>query len=367
MIFHLFMYVYLLVSTMFLSGEDYTVSDIGTLESKSSEAIDLNNRGEILGTFNVDGSYNNTTYFFREESGRFHTIPSVPNVDIKWKFLTDSSKAYGMANKALYSWESSSLPQKIADLPSSDVISINNRGDVLLKEVSEIRNGKTIYYSAIWNQSTTPPDNLLVNLEFDPVESNVKITKCNLEFDKMASIKNLYGLGGNFGHDPKESYGLCLNNRGEVVGASHVATVYKNEISNQFVNATHWKGNQIVDLHKKLPKCTRSHAIAINDEGDIYIQSDAGNYMLYSSGELHLLPYSFDKLNNKYAYTAHLLFDLKHQTTSSIHAICQKVIKDPGSVWWTVDKIVKVNNRGEMIVQATTKHGENHAMIIKAL
>lgn len=335
MIIHAIAYLCILFYSL-LSGESYEVQDIGTLESKSSEAIDLNNKGEILGFYYTNDSTKDKIYFFREESGRMYAIPSEPDINIDWKFLKDDGRIYGTARKALYVWDKISKPKKVADLPNGDVVCISNGGEVLLQNLSEFCNGKKIYFSAIWKKG-----------------------------EKEEVITNLYGLGGNMGLAPKESYGLSFNDNGQVVGASHATDVFKNEMSTNHVRATLWKGQNSFDLHKLLPKATYSYGIAINDNGDIYIQSDAGNFLLKADQTLIELPYSFDKMNNKFAYTPQLFYNLDDKTTTSIYAVCQDEIKNPQSDWWTVDRIIKMNNRGEIIAQATTMNKENHAMLIK--
>lgn len=49
----------------------------------------------------------------------------------------------------------------------------------------------------------------------------------------------------------------------------------------------------------------------------------------------------------------------------SIYAIFQNTLKNHNSIWQGVIRIVKINNRGEMILNGTTILGESHAILIK--
>jgi hypothetical protein len=87
-----------------LSAEiEYNIQDIGTLQTHSSQAIALNNQGQILGWYNINGtSSEGNHYFVRDKDGNFSELPSKEsgtNYLIDWKYLTDDGKAYGIYHR----------------------------------------------------------------------------------------------------------------------------------------------------------------------------------------------------------------------------------------------------------------------------
>lgn len=163
---------------------------------------------------------------------------------------------------------------KLGNLPGKEISAINNKGQVLIKSIVEQENGKTIRRPVIWH--------------------NGKITKLN-------------GVEGNAGIPSEESYGLDMNNKGEVVGQSRAYLIFKNRIYEQ-LHAVKWTNGQVVDLHNKVPKSTSSNAIALNDAGDMLVKSSADyGYDLYCLVEDKIMMKggngSLIKINNGgYAY-----------------------------------------------------------------
>ncbi len=193
------------ISSFLVAEIEYDIQDIGTLQTHSSQAIAINNKGQILGWYNVDGSANGKHFFVRERDGEFHEIPSKTSdagLSINWRFLVDNGKAYGTfavnkATTALCMWDRINGFRKLGILPGSDVVAINNSGQVLIKSITENEDGKSTQRPAIWE--------------------NGKTTK-------------LQGLQGDVGIESDESCGLDMNNRGEVVGYSVAYLSYKNNI-----------------------------------------------------------------------------------------------------------------------------------------
>lgn len=340
--------------TNFLTAEmDYDIQDIGTLQTHSSHAIVLNNQGQILGWYNVDGSKDGKHYFLREQDGTFYEIvenssvyenisPQFYSVRIDWRFLTDDGKAYGTftlpnVNPVLFMWDKDYGLVKLGTLPGKEISAINNAGQVLIKSVVESENGKSIRRPIIWQ--------------------NGKISK-------------LKGLGGDLGIESEESYGLAMNNKGEVVGQSLVYLSYKNEIYEQ-VHAVKWTNGKAIDLHKNLPKTNASYAFTINDLGDFLIHGDmCGTYLSKKDGKTIAFNHNDLKMTNtNYMYTTAThghsgVHDKNLNKLVDNSAIANKIFYDADSIWMNVIGIVSANDNGEVIVQGKTIYGEEHAMLL---
>ncbi len=328
----------LTISSTLTAETDYNLHDVGTLQTKSSEAIALNNKGQILGWYTVDGTKEGKHFFVRSKCGDFYEVPTkevCSNIEINWRYLTDEGKAYGTndanANFAvLYMWDQYNGVVKLGNLPGKEITAINNCGQVLIKAVAETENGKTIKRPVIW---------------------------------KNGQITKLYGLAGNLGIESEESYGLDMNNKGEVVGQSTVSLNYKNEIYKQ-VHAVKWVNGQRIDLHKEIPKANNSKAIAINDRGDVVIDG----YLIRNDGQSVSVGPGNDKATDmNYFYDKLHVVDRCNNKVTDGYAASHKMYNDKDSIWLTFDEIISVNDGGEVIGKATTIYGEKHAILLKPI
>lgn len=336
--------------TSFLAAEvEYDIQDIDTLHTRASEAVAINNQGQILGWYSIDGTKEGKKYFVRERDGSFYEIledPSVvyknisgprPTTRIDWRYLTDDRKAYGTltltnANPILFMWDRQNGLVNLGNLPGKEVTAINNAGQVLIKSVNDTDPyGKSVKYPVIWQ--------------------NGKITK-------------LRGLEGDLGIESEESYGFDMNNKGAVVGQSVAYLSYKNDIYKQ-VHAVKWINGQAIDLHRKIPKTPSSSAIAINDLGDVIIS----NFLLRADGEV-LNNYLFSNskasdtkyfINEQYGNVCVDRFNKEIYIGSIINDIFSK---NYDSIWMYLIKIVGINDNGEIIAQGKTIYGEEHAMLL---
>lgn len=344
-----------LVSSVVFSEIEYEINDIGTLQTRSSYAIALNNQGQILGWYNIEKTSPVKQFFVRNKDGVFYELPGKEpssGLIINWQYLTDEGKAYGTfdvnaSTKSICMWDQKNGFIKLGNLPGKEVCAVNNAGQVLIKCVSESLDGKSICRPVIWQ--------------------NGHITK-------------LKGLGGDLGIESEESYGFAMNNKGEVVGQSLVSLVYKNEIYKQ-VHAVKWTNGQAIDLHNRVPKSIKTHAFAINDLGEvlIYVGEKKEYFPKYLVSDQKVTAFSYDlnKLNNAgnvynsdYDYgvpvkgTGFIIKDRNGKDLCSDGSVKNKIENNPNSIWITVSKIIQVNDNGEFIAQGETIYGEQHVMLL---
>lgn len=329
------------VISSFLSAEiEYAIQDIGTLQTHESQAIALNNLGEVLGWYNIDGSKEGKHFFVRELDGSFHELPYKEDgteLDIDWRYLTGNGMAYGTTYNGkltiLYKWDRHNGVVKLGNLPGKEISAINNAGQVLIESVVENENGKSIRRPVIWE--------------------NGKITKLN-------------GLEGNVGILSEESYGLDMNNMGEVVGKSVVCLNYKNNIYKQ-PHATKWVNGKAIDFHKTLPNTDSSTAIAINDLGDVLMKNseDGSTYYIDKNGNIRKVANYLTKINNLgYAYYEGEVVDKENNFITATPFLNPKIQRNNDTIWSKIIHIIKVNDNGEIIAKAKTIYGEQHAMFL---
>jgi uncharacterized membrane protein len=329
-----------------LADIEYEINDIGTLQTHSSQAIALNNDGQILGWYNIDGSSTGKHFFVRDRDGSFHDLPAKENgvgFDIDWRFLIDDGKAYGTfdgnANFAvLYMWDQHNGVVNLGALPGKEISAINNAGQVLIQSVLDNEYGVSIRRPVIWD--------------------NGKITK-------------LKGLEGDVGIESEESYGYDMNNKGEVVGKSVVQISYKNKLYTE-THAVKWVNGQAIDLHQKTQKSNISVAIAINDLDDVLIRvfTDKNNYVLYllegcdkakNWGDGFGVP----KINNcGYGLQKTIIVNRNRNVVTQIWVLNPKLLSDFDSIWMKVLEFISVNDNGEVIANGETIFGEKHAMFL---
>lgn len=329
-------FLFVMLFSAFLSAEiEYEIQDIGTLQTHSSQAIAINNNSQILGWYNIDGTAQGKHFFVRDCDGTFHELPEkIPGTGmmINWQYLTDEGKAYGLfdvnaATIALCMWDNHNGVVKLGVLPGKEVVAINNAGQVLIKSVAETENGKTIRRPIIW--------------------FNGQITK-------------LKGLEGNVGIESEESYGLDMNNHGDVVGQSVAYLSYKNNIYKQ-ARAVKWVKGKASDLHTSVAKAESTIATGINDLGDVII----GGQLLRTDGKV---------INGFYVgskKTETNFFLVKHfadcgfvNRDGKFTNLCDiKTFSDHDCIWMNA-KGVGMNDKGEVIAHGKTVWGENHALLL---
>lgn len=325
--------LFVLCVSSLLTANDYEIQDIGILQTRSSQAVAINNRGQILGWYNVDGSNEGKHFFFREKRGSFHEIPALEKetgLKIEWRYLDGSGKVYGTCDQGgpgliLFVWEKHRDCFRLGTLPGKEIMAINDAGQVLIKSVLETENGKSIRRPVIWQNGT---------------------------------ITKLKGLEGDIGMESEESYGLDMNNRGEVVGQSIAYLSYKNDIYKQ-THAVKWINGQALDLHREVPKSTSTSATQINDLGDVII----GSYLVRADGK-KIDNGSFSnskKTNTKYFSKNGLFIDRDGKT---IHVSGNEVFQEYDCIWMSLMTISAMNDNGDVIAQGMTVYGEQHALLL---
>lgn len=330
------------ISNFLVEAIEYDIQDIGTLQTHSSQAIAINNQGQILGWYNIDGSTNGKHFFVRDREGAFHEIIedfsavylNVPqelySVRIDWRYLTDDGRAYGTFNwpndnPILFMWDLHNGLVKLGRLPGKEISAINNSGQVLIKSIEENENGKSVRHPVIWQNG---------------------------------QIIKLKGLGGDLGIESGKAYGFGMNNNGDVIGQSEILLNYKNNIYKQ-VHATMWIDGQPIDLHDKMPKSLETIATAITDLREVLIEG----HMLCQDGSLFNIGRgSFcNKMTSNYiCYKNCGIFDVLNRCGVGIPSMANKA----NSIWLQCIEICSVNDKGEAIAKGKTIYGEEHAMLL---
>lgn len=329
----------ILLAVTFFSGSlaaavDYEVQDIGTFQTYCSKPIAINDAGEILGWFDLDGSGVYQYGFLRYGTGSFSGVPlSVNGMDVEWKFLTNDGSAYGIHlsgnTVTLFVWSQEGGAINLGKLPGNEVTAVNDSGQVLIKSVSDTLDGKQICYPVIWEHG--------------------KITK-------------LEGLPGNLGIPSERAYGLDLNNHGDVVGYSKVNIVYKNRIYVQ-THATKWINGQPIDLHKVVPRQEVTEATVINDDGDVVINN---NLVSEDGSKIKKVEKMTRGARSNYFVSDKFFYGTEPNGQGDNILNLSAVIEDD-SMWIRADRLIDINSSGEIIAMGTTIYGESHAMLFRPI
>jgi uncharacterized membrane protein len=317
----------------FLAGEvEYEIQDIGTLQTHSSKAIAINNQGQILGWYNIDGTAEAKHFFVSDRARNFNEILSGESgISIDWRYLLDSGVAYGLYypdaySAILYMWNQHDGVVNLGNFPVRSIIAVNDLGQFLISS-SDLEDGKVMIRPAIWQ--------------------NGQITR-------------LKGLGGDLGIEAEESYGHDINNNGDVVGRSRILLSYKNKLYSQF-HATKWSNGQSIDLHDQIPKSTYSMATAINDHGDVLISP---GLLFLEDGKVIDVNGGYKTTNRNYLYRNSVVIDRNGKKIIDIDTLREIHRLDKKSIWWGFEHILGLNDSGEIITNGITVWGEEHAMLL---
>lgn len=318
----------------------YDIQDIGTLQTKKSEPIAINAKGQILGSYVVDGVMKGKYYFLRNRDGKFNQLPVkdyCTGREINWLYLNDNGQVFGTFNVSnyavLYMWDKPNGLVNLGNLPTQEIMAINNSAQVLIKSIVEVENGRSITRPAIWQYGV---------------------------------LKSLRGLESEIGIESQASYGFDMNNKGEVVGKSISHSCHKNEVHDQ-IHAVKWVDGEVIDLHHLVPKNWITEATMINDLDDVIVC----NSLIRSDGK-RVNAFNFPavkKSNRKYFINAdgQTILDRDLACFNPINIFFYantQLLKDYNSVWLSFDRIIGINDAGEIIALGTTMYNETHAILL---
>lgn len=336
---NLTVFVLMVVSTSAFAEAAYSVHDIGTLQTRESTAIAINNRNQILGWYNVDGS-NEGKHFFVRYMNVAHELQgkdTKTGLPIQWEYLTNLGMVYGYVDvsasvRDLYMWNESNGVVCLGSLPGKEIVSINDMGQVLIKAVATSKDGKSVRHPAIWHHG--------------------KVTV-------------LPALSGNLGIEAEEAYGLSMNNVGVVVGESLVWVNYKNKLYSQ-KHAVKWVLGKLSDLQSVInEKSLNSRASLVNDRCEVYITA-VHPYLLDLRNKAIAMPDEdpLTKINNNYLYNQTSVFKTNGTLHMKLETMNEKLSRDFDTIFLKIDQIVGVNDKGNIVAQSTTIYGEKHIVLL---
>jgi hypothetical protein len=74
----------------------YEIQDIGTLQTRASQAIAINNQGQILGWYNIDGTANRQHFFVRDRANSiWMRISGIISVNDNGEIIAQGETIYG--------------------------------------------------------------------------------------------------------------------------------------------------------------------------------------------------------------------------------------------------------------------------------
>lgn len=322
-----------------LSAEvKYSLLEIGTLQTRESAAIAINNRNQILGWFNVDGTSDGKHFFLRNENGIYNELPGkdfTSGLPIHWEYLTNCGKVYGYVDvsstvRDLYVWSKENSVACLGHLPGKEIISINDMDQVLINSAATNKDGKSVSLPAIWHKG---------------------------------KVTFLPALTGDLGVEAVEAHALAMNNIGFVVGESDVLVNYKNQLYKQ-KHAAMWLMGAIFDLQDKInERSLTSSALLVNDRGEIYVKA-VNHYLLGKKNKVVPMPEGLKRINNNYVYNEHCVYKTDGTQHLELEKLNEKLSRDHDSDFLQVDRLISINDKGNIVAQSTTIYGEKHAVLL---
>jgi probable HAF family extracellular repeat protein len=286
-------------------GQDYTITDLGTLGGPTSYASDINALGQVVGYSNPRGSLNYHAFFWTRSGGmqdlgtlggRTSFAYGLNNIGVWTKSggmqdlgtlggtlsnalsINDSGQVVGGSptgpsglSTQAFLWTKGGGFQGLGTLGGSYsfAYSINSQGQVV---GSSVMPGDTIQHDFLWSQAAGMKDvgtigdgsiPMRINNRGDYVGYSIKIGGNDRAFiwTSTTGHVDLGTLGGGF------SQAWCMNDRGQVVGRSGLAA------DNITAHAFLWTATEgMQDLNKFLHPHSRwvlTAATAINNVGQI--------------------------------------------------------------------------------------------------
>lgn len=125
----------------------------------------------------------------------------------------------------------------------------------------------------------------------------------------------------------------------------------------------------IFECPTNVPKTSASNAIAVNDQGDVLINTLEGYlYFIAKDGSSRKIPNYHKKLNNGgYTYEESEIMDKNGKWVTAIAFLNPNIQQNFASVWLKISKIAGVNDADEIIAQGETIYGEQHAIFLTPL
>lgn len=246
-------------ATLWLGQE---VVDLGTLGGEYSEALGLNNRGQVVGS---TGTAEGGAVPFIWSDGEMRAIPGITAGQASG--INDRGEVVGIAYEGEWIRAFIYDGEELRYLSSSNTyvtaFSINNRGQV----VGSIAVGPGRYHGYVWK------DGVFTDLEslggdYDTaIDINDRGVVVGRSFDGISDHATSWvgstasSLGVNEFFGGGGSFAWSINNRGEIVGESDTANV----------RAFYYRAGNVIDLNTitRAPSLPNNYALAINQWGAI--------------------------------------------------------------------------------------------------
>jgi len=315
----------------------YTFTDLGTLGGTLSQALAINNSGQIVGSAWTTGGLSSHATVWNGTTATDLTPGIAGNSSVASGISNSGLVAGAMAvdiNWLTWGWRAtvwngttSTVLGTLPDTVHSEAWGINNSGQVIGQSQVNPYSGE--FHATVWNGST--PTDLGRNSYVRDINESGQIAGSMLFSDGKGGFVNhatiwngttsidLGTLGGAY------SGALAINDLGQVVGSSSTA----NGENYAFL----YSEGKMLDLGTL--GGTYSHAVAINDKGQVVGMSRKDN---------SLSSYAF-------FFTDGTMLDLNTLANAAANG-------------WTITDVRGINDSGQIVGSAKNSLGQTHAFLL---
>ena len=241
--------------------------DLPTPRGEQSCAFDINEHGQAVGN---SGLPDGESHAFLWDRGTARELAALEGLETQGFSINDRAQVVGFTNESVFFWENG----RAVNLGQGRVTAMNQRGQVLIGEDIDVS------YARVWHRGAVT--------RLDDVTGTVTTSR-GVEHGEVAAINDSgIVVGSDFsptlptraclwrgGHMRRlgalaggTSRAVALNNHGQIVGRSSVATVPRSQEPDlRIVHAVVWDHGRISDLGTLGE--LNSEAVAINEASEI--------------------------------------------------------------------------------------------------
>lgn len=343
---------------------NYTIQDIGTLESDFSEALCMNENGEILGKYRFEGEEH---IFLWSQSKGIRTLDDIP---FGWVSNSPFLKKINNNGQILLAlWKNSEqLAQMNAVLPDK----ILEQGTWIYylwtpqKGLTELSSDKGIVLGADLNDN-----GVVVGSLFDRDWIHMPCVWDN------GNIIDLETVSGDLGIKSKSGVALFVNNNMDIVGQSSKAIVYKGQVVKNVNTVVVWRAENNWEAEEIFPDGIESvTALGFNNSGNVVCRKQNGAIYLCDLKENKNY-----KINRSVSWGKNSPFTDNNlfMSKGDIHEIVESKdgfetrgaelssyipkVENRDSFWNKLTCLRSINSKGYAVGNATNVYGETHVIL----
>jgi probable HAF family extracellular repeat protein len=356
------------------------IRDLGTLGG-ASEAVALNERGQVVGWSNVRRSLNPRHAFLWEDGrmrdlgtlgrdlgGDLPSLSAAVAINDRGQIVGNSSVNQNSPVSYAFVWQGGRMTALAPGGDDSTADAISERGQVVGWRGDDLGYGRGRAFT--WHNGAIRALGVLPGRTYswahDLNERGEIVGETYSVDDEQDGIQvktraflwrsgKLIDLGALPGH--RVSSAFAINERGQILGSSWRSA--DDDVGRGFL----WQAGKFADLGRLQP-------VALNDRGQVIATTggygEDGRAVLWQGGKRILLPTLGGKTSEATAINGRGRIVGSSATRANVgHAFVWESgrITDLGTLGGKMSRAIAVNDRGQIVGVSTTKNGEAHAVL----